>query len=468
MNREREEAYFGAEAVSDKGSLVEIGLDDTDSKNGMCTTYIAHRLIERLLTKEASFEDYPRLIRLNPNIPWKTRGNGAVSLKFRIEDPDIAFEEACRTVSEYSETEHSANPGVVLSTCENTPSDISEFADRALSEVVSRREAVHLMRKHNITFKGWGKQRGLIGALAAVGLKLGEDATYELIAFRSDENWGSRRSVDPESVIDMSRKTQPYTFSNYDEETGRILITPRGPDPVLLGVRGEDPETVLRAYRMLKIREPVSGYITVKTNQGTGAHLKSKLNLGDLKADRSGHFEGVVSKKPKAGEGGHVYIEVKNDEGATACAAYEPTGGFRRAVLSLIPGDRVEIGGGVRRRTRRHSAIVNMEYLDVVELARDMRLTNPLCEVCGRRMTSQGRGQGFRCDSCGSENRNGEKVEIERPRTIGRGLHIPPPRARRHLAKPQRRYIPDGRVRIAFMERWFEPSGRVALRNIWK
>ena len=24
---------------------------------------------------------YPRLVRLNPNIPWKTRGNGAISIK---------------------------------------------------------------------------------------------------------------------------------------------------------------------------------------------------------------------------------------------------------------------------------------------------------------------------------------------------------------------------------------------------
>ncbi|MFQ6134767.1 MAG: DUF1743 domain-containing protein, partial [Nitrososphaerales archaeon] len=413
-----------------------------------------------------SFEDYPRLIRLNPNIPWKTRGNGAVSLKFRTEDPEEAFEEACRTVSEYSETEYSADPGVVLSTLEQIPRDISEFADRALSEVVSRSEAVHLMKKHNIRFLGWGRQRGLIGALAAIGCRLGEDTTYELIAFRSEENWGGRRSVEPVSIIDMSRKTYPYTFNNYDEETGRILITPRGPDPVLLGVRGEDPETVLRAYRMLKIGETVSGHMIFKTNQGTGAHLKPKLDLGGLKAYRSGHFEGVVSKKPKVGEGGHVYIEVKNREGVTACAAYEPTGGFRKAALSLIPGDRVEIGGSVRRRTRRHRAIINMEYLHTVELARDIRFTNPTCRGCGRRMTSQGRGQGFRCDSCGFEDRKAGKIEVEKPRTIRKELYIPPPRAQRHLTRPQQRYLPNRQVGTVLIGRWFEPAGLVTRLKI--
>lgn len=444
-----------------KKSLVEIGLDDTDSRNGMCTTYIAHRLTERLLTKGASFEDYPRLIRLNPNIPWKTRGNGAVSLKFRTEDPEKAFEEACRTVTEYSETESSADPGVVTSTLEQTLNNIAEFADRALSEVVSKKDAIRLMKKHNIRYKGWGRQRGLIGALAAIGSRLDEDRTFELLAFRSEENWGCGRSVDTVSVMEMSRKTHPHTFNSYDEETGRILITPRGPDPVLLGVRGEDPETVLRAYRMLKIGETVNGYMIFKTNQGTGAHLKPKLDLGGLKAYRSGHFEGIVSKTPEVGEGGHVYIQVKNKEGVTACAAYEPSGSFQKTVLSLIPGDRVEIGGSVRRRTRRHSAIVNIEYLRITETADDIRLTNPVCRRCGKRMASQGRGQGFRCDSCGFEDRTAEKLKVEKRRIIGRGLYIPPPRAQRHLTKPQQRYRLSGKVKTGLIDKWFEPAGLV-------
>ena len=29
---------------------------------------------------EFDLVDYPRLVRLNPNVPWKTRGNGAVAL----------------------------------------------------------------------------------------------------------------------------------------------------------------------------------------------------------------------------------------------------------------------------------------------------------------------------------------------------------------------------------------------------
>ena len=55
---------------------LHIGMDDTDSARGMCTTFLAYVIVDGLLARGAAFLDYPRLVRLNPNIPWKTRGNG--------------------------------------------------------------------------------------------------------------------------------------------------------------------------------------------------------------------------------------------------------------------------------------------------------------------------------------------------------------------------------------------------------
>ena len=55
--------------------MIYLGIDDTDSKLGMCTTYLAAVLAERL--SGFGLADYPRLIRLNPNIRYKTRGNAA-------------------------------------------------------------------------------------------------------------------------------------------------------------------------------------------------------------------------------------------------------------------------------------------------------------------------------------------------------------------------------------------------------
>jgi hypothetical protein len=65
---------------------MHIGLDDTDSTRKGCTTYITALLVEKLQTLGVSFVDYPNLIRLNPNVPWKTRGNGALCLRIRFDE----------------------------------------------------------------------------------------------------------------------------------------------------------------------------------------------------------------------------------------------------------------------------------------------------------------------------------------------------------------------------------------------
>src|SRR2546426_8657431 len=56
-----------------------LGVDDTDSLRGMCTTFLATELVRAL--PGLDLIGFPRLVRLNPNIPWKTRGNGAVCLR---------------------------------------------------------------------------------------------------------------------------------------------------------------------------------------------------------------------------------------------------------------------------------------------------------------------------------------------------------------------------------------------------
>jgi tRNA(Ile2)-agmatinylcytidine synthase len=64
--------------LNKRGKQMIIGLDDTDSKEGMCTTYLAAVLIEKLAAF-ARVEGYPLLVRLNPNIIYKTRGNAGNS-----------------------------------------------------------------------------------------------------------------------------------------------------------------------------------------------------------------------------------------------------------------------------------------------------------------------------------------------------------------------------------------------------
>ena len=56
-----------------------LGLDDTDSPDGMCTTYLAALIAEALEAGGCTVKNM-RLIRLNPNVPWKTRGNAGVCI----------------------------------------------------------------------------------------------------------------------------------------------------------------------------------------------------------------------------------------------------------------------------------------------------------------------------------------------------------------------------------------------------
>ena len=54
--------------------ILHIGIDDTDSNEGMCTTYLTHIIIKQLKQQGIIPTDYPRLIRLNPFARYKTRG----------------------------------------------------------------------------------------------------------------------------------------------------------------------------------------------------------------------------------------------------------------------------------------------------------------------------------------------------------------------------------------------------------
>ena len=86
-----------------KESVLNIGFDDTDSPTGMCTTFLAYKIVDLLQKQKTEFLDFPKLIRFNPNIPWKTRGNGAVSLKIKTRNPSKIKNQIKKLVSKYSD-----------------------------------------------------------------------------------------------------------------------------------------------------------------------------------------------------------------------------------------------------------------------------------------------------------------------------------------------------------------------------
>jgi len=421
---------------------LHIGFDDTDSPRGGCTTYIAALIIEGLHKLGVSFLDYPGLVRLNPNVPWKTRGNGALCLRVMCEEhlQDELKECVIQTVEEEADlTYEGTDPGIVFLPGE-VPGEIEDFAKRAITGLVEKDEALHLVKKHGAEAFGFKKGRGIIGGLAAIGEQLKGDHTYELIAYRTPENRGTPRRIETSSVIEMDRKLGRLVFSNVDYETGRILITPHGPDPVLYGIRGETAEAVRHGHELVVSEEPIERWVIFRTNQGTDAHIRRAVSISEVKPYNPVRVSGEVSGTPRIIKGGHVIFKIKDETGQIDCAAYEPTGSLRKAARNLIIGDLIEIYGGVRPPSPRNPLTINVEKIRVLKLAPLRVFQNPLCPVCGKRTKSMGRGKGFECKRCGFHGRNLKKIVVEKARQLKLGLYITSPRSQRHLTKPLSRY----------------------------
>ena len=144
-----------------------IGIDDTDSPQGMCTTYLGAVLARRLIREHMIVRE-ARLVRLNPNVTFKTRGNAAIMLDVEG-DPDRAFAIACELVEELADFScENTNPGVVV--VEKRPDPA--FYERAVKDFCEIHEAVEILDAAGARYRGWKNRRGLIGATAAVASEL--------------------------------------------------------------------------------------------------------------------------------------------------------------------------------------------------------------------------------------------------------------------------------------------------------
>ena len=397
---------------------------------------------------------YPRLVRLNPNIPWKTRGNGAISIrigkankgKFKIGNikgkdafgyktgSDINDFEKVKCVVEkviekYSKLEDdNTNSGFVL--LKKQP-DYSIY-QKAVTQVVKINEIKDLLKNSNAVFKGYKNGRGLIGATSSIAWKPSSDKSYELITYRRNSKWGSKRSVDDESVEKMD-KSFSSTFDNFDYLNNHNRLVPSSPCPVLYGVRGDNSEDLIDAKEVVK-SETVHSWIIFESNQGTDEHLVRK-KVEDVKPYESAIIKGIVSKEPWSIEGGHVIFRIKDDSGEIDCAAYEPTKEFREIIRQLTFGDKIQAFGGVRKKP----LTINLEKIKVLKLVEKVeKIENPVCPKCGKHMKSRGKNQGFKCVKC--KTKSDDPILEKVKRNIDIGFYEVPVCARRHLSKPLKRF----------------------------
>lgn len=436
-------------------SILHIGFDDTDSRKGMCTTFLAYKIVEYLKNERVKFLDYPYLIRFNPNIPWKTRGNGAVALKIKTDKPESIKKNIIQFIKKYSAIKDGANPGLVFYQNEKIPIHFIDFGRQALCRLINRNKAKQFVSKNGLESFYLGNGQGLVGAIGAIGYAF-DDYTYELISYRNESNIGKKREIFKDSVKKMQDLTYPRTFNSFDEEKNRILITPRGPDPVFFGIRGEDIDSVIHGKSLVRSPEKFDGYMVFRTNQGTGAHLKNELDAHNLKPFSSGYITGKVSVVPKVEIGGHVIFSIIKDDQQIKCAVYRPTG-LTKIAFKLIKGDMIKVGGGIRKATKHHQRILNVEFLEVLRLEKNMKTVNPLCYSCNKRTKSKGKNQGFQCVKCAKTFPN--KIFEEIPREIECRLYVPSLSAHRHLTRPiQRVGKLNNNIEFDDSRKWFHIS----------
>ncbi len=411
-------------------NFLYIGIDDTDSPDGMCTTYLASQIINKFKENGIELVGFPRLIRLNPFARFKTRGNGGVSFKI-INDGngDIARKIVLEEVEKLSMFDcDNTNPGVIFYEGEITP-EMQNYAFRAIYEFITINEAEEFGKSVGCEIHKFKKGRGIIGSIAAISLPL-DDFTYELLAYRDSKNYGTKRQINYESVYMMDEATFPDTFENIDYSQNYIAIEPKTPCPILYGIRSNTVEALNIAKNIVEVTEPIVDWCIFKTNQHTDMHIQKADKISDM--SQYGCFEvvGEVKNKPKIIDGGHMFFYIFDESGEIECGAYEPTKDFRKIVSQLLPGDIIKVFGGIGEQNT-----FNIEKFQVIKL-NDIEHQNPICE-CGKRMTSAGKNKGFKCKKCGNKIKANDKVPVKINRLLENSkFYETPVSSRRHLSKP--------------------------------
>lgn len=394
--------------------LVLIGIDDTDSYTGGCTTHVGYLLAKEVLRRwgEEAFLDFPRLVRLNPNIPFKTRGNAAVALALEVPEGDVeeVWRLALDMVKNNARREGKTDPGLAMAVGE-VPERARVIYKMALTQVVSRGAAE---RAGLITWGG----RGVVGAVAAVGADLSR-STFELIAYRE----GERAAIPAEVVRLMEALTYPFTFHNLDGR--RVLIQPRGPDPVYYGIRGLSPPHLLLAKSILEAHgyKP-AGWVIYRTNQATDAHLAHGVILAEPTPYSYYRVRGVVVEARRVA-GRHVVGRLDN---GLAFVAYRHLGRLASELERCVMCD-VELYGGLKPRFGQLFLYVERAYV----LGR-YAPSPSRCPYCGGSLESLGRDRRWRCRRCGVVFRS-RGVRWLYDSSIAKAV-FPRPGEWRHLLRP--------------------------------
>ncbi len=420
-----------------------LAVDDTDSREGMCTTYLLTEIIRR---SGLDVIGLPRLVRLNPAIRYKTRGNGALAVNLghgggesqfigdmggkKIISRSTLKEDASEgelhslvreVIDELAVLDDpNTNPGAVLS---RKPFP-QEFYWKAVREEASIADAESFIEKNGGKLLKFKNGRGIIGAAAALSWP-GKRSTFEFLAYRDSP--GRNPSHSTRLKIAEYADEIPGTFNNLDQKNRYAAIFPKERTPVVLGVRGtKKSPLILSLPRMIEDSGvSVDRYVCFESNQATDDHIMPESRV--LEDGMSYAVEGTVSIRPEAITGSHYFSQIWTGYKKLKVAAFEPTKEFRQIFRQLLPGDFVRVFGTFVDEA------INVEKMEILKLSSHFSRKSPLCANCGTRMKSKGEGD-YRCPSCHSRQHLPHYMKIER--ALLPGKYDVPVIARRHISRP--------------------------------
>ncbi|BEP18153.1 tRNA(Ile2) 2-agmatinylcytidine synthetase TiaS [Pyrofollis japonicus] len=341
--------------------ILAIGIDSFDTAFAGCTTHFSSILAYIISRNGYILADYPWLVRLNPAVPWKTRGNGAIALHIYVDGLNDA-KDIIRILHDLGKA-YNISPKASYVSILFSIDDMSQYLDevrpkcltqlyhRAVHEALPLDIAHECIRETRASSDGrilsitGDTNRGIIGATAALGMTL-DDYTFELTVYRKIENWSKPRRIDPQSVVEFDIRTKPLTFMNYDYTINKPLIAPHGYDPVLYAVRGDDPLVLKKALEIIDPGEDPSHWILHRSNQATDAHLREKM-VEDIHPYDNPLVTGILRKAYWI-SGGHLIGELCDNTGCISVAFYRETGWLRHFAYRAASRFKVTIGGQVK------------------------------------------------------------------------------------------------------------------------
>ncbi len=419
-----------------------VGVDDTDSRDEMCTTYIGLRIAA---STKKQILGYPRLVRLNPNIPYKTRGNGAVCMNLGEANGKgmvighfggndiISYDKGVESPLEeemkksiisivnqlYVHNNPNTNPGIVF--MKSKPD--FDFYKRCLCEDVPIDSARELIDDYEGERVEINNGRGIIGATASIAWRPGFH-TFELICYQGEK----KIKLSKEQKISIARLCDTWkgTFNNMDEENGTPSIFPKERTPVFFGIRAINPLILMKLFEEIKTK--FSGipedFLIYETNQGTDDHIR--FSNGTISEGMGVKIVGRIDGKTERSRGGHLKGNIMCGRDQIKFIVFEPSKKFRNIFENLWDGDKVNLFGSISR------GVVKVEKLEVLSLSKPFKRVVPVCQLCDVKGKNRGSGN-YVCPSCGISILPEYSLI---PRKVSEGSFQPPVSARRHLSMP--------------------------------